>query len=170
MSDSWTPRRTKTLDHAIRQLHEAVRNLEDEFSEDGRKFTIDGHLLGSIGEVVAAYAFNLKLLPPSSKDHDAETRDGNRKVQIKLTGGRRGIALYSKPEHLLVLQLADDEFKLVYNGPGKPVWEYFRKNDTKQRKNGQYWVGLSTLRRLNEKAAPRTKLQQPNVFPKPSKQ
>ena len=52
----------------------------------GRKFTPAGHMVGSIGEVIAAEHFGLTLLSPSHPGHDATDADG-RLVQIKLTAG-----------------------------------------------------------------------------------
>jgi len=42
----------------------------------GRKFMLDDHLVGSIGEVLAAYHYGLELLPTSAQWHDATARDG----------------------------------------------------------------------------------------------
>ena len=100
----------------LASLYGIVDRLETLFSS--RKFTPDGHLVGSIGEVIAAHMFGLTLLPASYPDHDAEAGDG-RRVQIKLTQGARGVALRAEPDHLLVLLLAPDRaIKLVYNGRG----------------------------------------------------
>ena len=60
----WHEDRSTKLRDLIRQLYTVVAALEEEF--EGRRFTPDGHLVGSIGEVVAAYAFNLTLLPASN--------------------------------------------------------------------------------------------------------
>ena len=68
-------------------LYTASDGLEQIFP--GRKFTLDGHLVGSIGEVVAAYIFDLDLNPASTLGHDARSQDG-RNVEIKLTQGRGG--------------------------------------------------------------------------------
>jgi hypothetical protein len=126
----------------IRQLYSVVAALEEEF--EGRKFTPDGHLVGSIGEVVAAYAFGLTLLPASSEGHDAVAQDGT-KVQIKLTGGSRGVSLYGQPDHLIVLQLiANREFVTVYNGSGEAAWGICGC----EQKNGQRSVSLSALRKI----------------------
>jgi hypothetical protein len=54
----------------------------------GRKFTPDGHLVGSIGEAIAAEHFGLTLHSMSKAGHDAVDADG-REVQIKLTAGNR---------------------------------------------------------------------------------
>ena len=63
-------------------IYRAVAAMEQRYP--GRKFTPDGHMVGSIGEVIAAEHFGLTLLPPSHPGHDATDADG-RLVQIKLT-------------------------------------------------------------------------------------
>jgi hypothetical protein len=68
----------------VADIYRAVAELERLYP--GRKFTPDGHLVGSIGEVIAAEHFGLKLLALSHPGHDATDADG-RLVQIKLTAG-----------------------------------------------------------------------------------
>ena|SRR5437879_5047135 len=87
--------------------------------------------------------FGLTLYPPSIETHDAESED-RKKVQIKLTGGNRGVSLYSAPDYLIVLQLSNGKFVIVYNGPGAPVWAKCGP----RAKNGQRPITLSALRRL----------------------
>ena len=166
MNDSWTQNRMETLRTAIRQLYASVQKLQDEFQSEKRRFTLDGHLLGSIGEVVAAYAFDLDLLPSSSKDYDAIYRGDGREVlaQIKLTGGDRSVSFYgdSPPEHVIVMQLVEGEFGLVYNGPGSKMWGKCGK----QQKNGQRRVSLRVLRRLDGGVSEESRLRQVREFPK----
>lgn len=154
--EEWDGERLAKIRRLIRQLYSVVAELEAEF--EGRKFTPDGHLVGSIGEVVAAYAFGLKLLPASNEVHDAEAADGTL-VQIKLTGGTKGVSLYSEPVHLLVMQLANNKFRTVYNGPGKSAWD----SCGAVQKNGQRTVSLSVLVRLNAEA--HRKLPQVREYP-----
>ena len=131
----------------VRQLALTVRELERLFP--GRRFTLDGHLIGSIGEVIAAHRYGLELLPASHRDHDARARDG-RKVQIKISQ-RRSVGLRALPDHLLVLRLSPEgEVDEVYNGPGDRVWAVAGP----MQRNGQRTVALSTLRRLMEEVAP----------------
>ena len=59
---------------ALDALYAASAELERLFP--GRKFTLDGHLVGSIGEVVAAYMFGLDLNPASTPGFDAVAPDG----------------------------------------------------------------------------------------------
>jgi hypothetical protein len=90
LAANWTVARKAKLRGLIGQLYQIVSALEEEF--EGRRFTPDGHLVGSIGEVVAAYVFNLTLLPAGNAIHDAEAQDGTL-VQVKLTGGNGCVSL-----------------------------------------------------------------------------
>ena len=129
------------IPHLIRQLYSVVAELERLFP--GRRFTPDGHLVGSIGEVLAASDYGLTLLSASTEGHDAMAEDG-RLVQVKATQ-RSSIGLRSEPEHLLVLRiLPDGNSEEVYNGPGKLAWA----SAGKMQKNGQRPVSASRLTEL----------------------
>ena len=131
----------------IRDLYTIVSELEAEFP--GRKFTLDGHLVGSIGKVIAADRYGLELLPASAGTHDAKAPDG-RLVQIKATQ-RRSVALRAEPDCLIVLRIEPDgESQEVYNGPGKPVWDAAGK----MQKNGARPISVSRLRKLAAKVSP----------------
>ncbi len=59
---------TMRLDEVPRlvgRLYDIVDRLEELFP--GRKFTPDGHLVGSIGEVIAANLYGWELLPPRAR-------------------------------------------------------------------------------------------------------
>ena len=58
----------------VRKIYQIVGELEHLFP--GRRFTPDGHLVGSIGEVLAQDMYDLELLPPGFKTHDAKSRQG----------------------------------------------------------------------------------------------
>ena len=66
----------------IKALYEITNELEAKYP--GRKFTPDGHLVGSIGEILVAEHYGLTLLPNSSETHDAVDQNGTL-VQIKTT-------------------------------------------------------------------------------------
>ncbi len=100
----------------LAQLYAIVDELEASFA--GRKFTPDGHLIGSIGEVIAAYMYGLSLFPSLSKDHDAKAKDG-RLVQIKFTAGTKSFSVYGQPDHLIALQLVNRKNVVeVFSGSG----------------------------------------------------
>ncbi|WP_436277797.1 DUF6998 domain-containing protein [Paracoccus methylarcula] len=105
---------------------------------------MDGHLVGSVGEVVASYMFDLELNPASTKAHYAQARDG-RRVEIKLTQGK-GVSIRHEPEHLLVLcRPKGESISVVYNGPGSEAWHAAGK----MQKNGQRTIGLAKLAALD---------------------
>ena len=54
----------KRVPEIVRELYSSVAELEELFP--GRKFTLDGHLVGSIGEVIAAHRYGLELLPQNN--------------------------------------------------------------------------------------------------------
>ncbi len=116
----------KNIPAKVRELIGIVRDLEKTFP--GRNFTLDGHLVGSIGEVVAAYHYGIQLLPASSKDHDGIWKD--RCVQIKITQ-QDNIVISHLPQYLIVLYLCSDgRIYEVYNGPGKKAWDTASKKDS----------------------------------------
>lgn len=129
------------LSDKIKELYKIANELERSYP--GRKFTIDGHLVGSIGEVIVAEHYGLTLLPNSTKTHDAVSKDG-RFVQIKATQVQ-SIAISSQPDYVIVIKLlSDGSWEEVYNGPGKPVWD----NAGKMQKNGQRPISLNKLKKL----------------------
>lgn len=131
----------KKIPETIRQLYEIVDELEASFP--GRKFTPDGHMVGSIGEVLASYYYGIILSPASTSVHDGISLNGT-KVQIKATQGKN-IGIRSCPDHLLVLHIKrDGSFEEVYNGPGEIVWN----QASKMQNNGQRAISTSKLKNI----------------------
>ena len=129
------------LPKPVASIYRAVEELSAAYP--GRKFTPDGHLVGSIGEVVAAEALGLTLHPGSHPGHDAYNANGN--VQIKMRAGK-SIAMYATCERLVVLRvISPEEAEIVYDGPGEPAWA----SAGKMGKNGQKVISLSRLRTLD---------------------
>jgi len=125
----------------VRRLYALVAEFEALFP--GRKFTPDGHLVGSIGEVIAAHRYDISLHPASSEAHDGTAKDGLL-VEIKATQADT-VALRAEPQHLIVLHLNKDGHATeVFNGPGALVWS----NCGAMQRNGQRPVSLSRLRKL----------------------
>ena len=126
----------------IRDLYATVAALEKMFP--GRHFTPDGHLVGSLGEALAAHYYGVTLAPASNAGFDG-TCDG-KQVEVKVTQGST-VSLSSYSEHLIVFKLLEDgTFEEHYNGPGKLAWELV--SHRKPTKNGQWQVSLAALRRV----------------------
>lgn len=135
----------------IDQLYQSTDELEEMFP--GRKFTLDGHLVGSIGEVLASFMFDLVLNPASTIAHDAKT-SGGKQVEIKLTQGR-SVAIRHEPEHLLVLcRPKGTAVSVIYNGPGTPAWNAAGK----MQRNGQRSVSLNKLSAIDADIQPEDRL------------
>ena len=127
----------------IRDLYALVHRLREIYP--GRNFTPDGHMVGDLGEAVAAYSYGIKLFPPSSEAVDG-VAPGGAEVQIKATQGGV-IGIRRNCEKLLVLKIHQDgSFEEIYNGNGARVWNLVK--DKKLPSNGQYSVSLSKLKNL----------------------
>jgi hypothetical protein len=135
----------------VARLYAIVDELEAIFP--GRHFTPDGHLVGSLGESLAAFAFGLQLNTASTRGCDALTEDGVG-VEIKATQGKvvalSAAADPSPEERLLVLRLDRGQPpEVVYNGPAREVWDAARP----PAKNGQRAISLAALRKINQSVA-----------------
>ena len=129
------------LPEPVADIYRAVERLQALYPD--RKFTPDGHLVGSIGEVIAAEALGLTLYPASHPGHDAHDGQGG-KVQIKMTAGN-SVAMYAVCDRLVVLKVVSpEEAEVIYDGPGEPAWSMAGKIA----KNGQRVVRLTRLRAL----------------------
>ena len=129
----------------IRQLFQIIDELRSKYPE--KRFTLDGDLLGDLGEVYAEEHYSLHLLRGSNETHDAITEDG-KLVQIKITQINR-VGIYSEPDYLLVFQVQQDGTIIeIYNGPGREPWECAGK----LQKNGQRQISIARLRQLEVEA------------------
>lgn len=136
----------KNIRGLIQELYHIASELEVLYP--GRHFTPDGHMVGSIGEVLAAETYGIELFTASAPVHDGTAPDG-RLVQIKATQVD-SIGISECPDYLIVLKIFHDgSFEEVYNGPGAPAWNAAGK----RQKTSQRRISLSKLRVLNELVA-----------------
>lgn len=128
----------------IQELIKIVFDLEKNFV--GRHFTLDGHLVGSIGEVMAAYHYEIQLYEASAPIHDGKSPDG-REVQIKMTQGDN-ILIGEIPDYLIALHMdrTTGGITEIYNGPGKEPWNRGSLNQ----KNNNKSMRVSMLAELDE--------------------
>ncbi len=122
----YTPEKMERVREQIQKMIQIVAELEKDFP--GRHFTLDGHLVGSIGEVMAAYYYGVELYAASVEVHDGEVH--GKKVQIKIVQ-QDNIVIPHEPDYLIVLYMnKNGSIYEVYNGPGKEPWETASKRDS----------------------------------------
>lgn len=110
-------RQIRPILHRLYEARDELRQLHPDL-----KFTLDGNLVGDIGEAIAKDDFDLEPLPPGTKGHDFRAQDG-RLVQVKTTQvkkGSVGLGLTMQTfEHLIVIQLTEGgDYGILYDGPG----------------------------------------------------
>ena len=135
------------IQRLVPELFKVIAELEA--AAPGRHFTPDGHLIGSIGEVIAADRYGLTLTTASTKGIDAHDVQG-RAVEIKCTGKNKGVALRGyepSAERFIALQINRDSSAVeVYDGPAAPVWAAVAHKAMPD--NGQRTITLNKLRQL----------------------
>ena len=107
----------------IRKLYAARNKLREAFPR--LSFTLDGNLIGDIGESIAMGEYKLIPLKKGAKRHDFQTR-GGKKVQVKATQQtKKNVGLGQKKEHfqhLVVFQIFEDgRYSILFDGPGKYI-------------------------------------------------
>ncbi|CAN7238829.1 hypothetical protein LJR255_000939 [Pararhizobium sp. LjRoot255] len=127
------------LPPVITELVLARNRLRDHYHSAALDFTLDGNLIGDIGEAVAAELFGLQLSPRNGTGIDGHAPDG-RTVQVKATGTNRGPAFRmvdTRAQHLLFLEFDLDNLKgeIVFNGPEEVALRFLARS----------WVGQRSL-------------------------
>jgi hypothetical protein len=142
----------------VQKLIAARNELKAHFSDVDLNFTLDGNLVGDLGEAVAAELFGLKLTGRSNEGVDGYAPDG-RSVQVKASGTKRGAAfrpVETKADHLLFFHFDYDGCygEVIYNGPEEPVRKVLPEAWV-----GQRCVSASAFRRLNKVVADSDRLK-----------
>lgn len=158
--------RTFTLPAAIATMvdaRKAVREhyckvLQEQGSEVELAFTLDGNLIGDIGEALAVELFGVRLVETKSTEAiDGFAPDG-RTVQVKATGTGRGPAFRcteTRADHLLFfdLDLENRSGTVVFNGP-----EHDAMRDLPAVFANQRSVSRSQIRRADLEVVPGERL------------
>jgi hypothetical protein len=115
----------KALSESLALIFQGIKGLRDTFSNE-RKFTIDGRLVGDIGEIIAATEYNIDLDKTSQPNYDGTSHDG-RRVQIKATFQDQ-LTFKTVPDYYIGLKLNENgTHEEIYNGPGKYIFEHYAK-------------------------------------------
>mgnify|MGYP005643687021 CR=1 FL=1 len=115
----------QAISKALEQIFSGITLLKTTFS--GRLFTIDGRLVGDIGEVIARRDYKIILDDVSQPDHDGVIDSGDRlrRVQIKATF-KEQLTFKTVPEYYLGLKLQQNgDYHEIFNGPGSVIYDHF---------------------------------------------
>lgn len=153
------------LPQEVRHLVHARNQLRTRYAGRGLQFTLDGNLVGDLGEAVVCDLFDLNLVPKRGQAGiDAMAADG-RTVQIKATGrGRSFVFTHCEvPASILIaviLRYETEELEVVYNGPYN-----FAIARLKSPWVGQKHIQVSSLKLLDKDVRPDQRLT-PGTLPK----
>ena len=127
------------LENEIKKLHVSVAELKRLFPSRKDGFTLDGRLVGDIGEVIAEEMFQIKLHEKVEHYYDAVTTyEPKLNIQIKATF-KNHLTFNHRPDYYIGIKLFEHGgFKVIYNGPG----EYIHKAYTHRKGIGQQLLSL----------------------------
>lgn len=137
----------------IKQLLEITHSLKEKYRHHNKSFTLDGKLVGDIGEVLVADYYGLTLYGDNEKVYDGYiTGDKSKQVQIKASFNN--YFYFSKdlnniPQYFIAVQLKEDgTFEEVYNGKGALIYERMLSHLPNERKHN-YRLSVIKLKALN---------------------
>jgi hypothetical protein len=137
-----------TIPEAVKQLLQIVKQLQNAYPK--KRFTLDGRLVGDLGEVLVEVAYDIELHEGLQKHHDGKASD-SRQVQIKATmQDSLTFPVDHIPDYYLGIKIhPDGTFTEIFNGPGSVAWEAVKNR--KPTKTNLHSVSLNTLGQLNER-------------------
>jgi len=137
-----------TIPDAVKQMLQVVEQLQGKYPK--KRFTLDGRLVGDLGEVLVEDTYDVRLYEGFQKYHDGITPDG-KQVQIKATmKNSLTFPVDHMPDYYLGIKInTDGTFREIFNGPGRVAGEAVKNR--KPTKTNLHSVSISILERLNEK-------------------
>ncbi len=144
-----------TISEAVKKLLGIVEQLQQAYPK--KEFTLDGRLVGDIGEILVEANYDVKLFDEMERHHDGTTTDG-RLVQIKATM-KESLTFPADhvPDYYLGIKInKDGSFGEVFNGPGAIAWEAVKNR--KPSKTNLHSVSIQTLAKLNSKVSARQRI------------
>lgn len=144
-----------TVASAVQRLLAIVEELR---RAHHKRFTLDGRLVGDIGEVLVEEAYAVKLFTGVHPHHDAED-DRGRQVQIKATmQSSLTFPADHVPDYYLGIKInADGSFDEIFNGPGAIAHKAIEAR--KHPKTNLHSVGVARLAELSKLVAPEDRIR-----------
>lgn len=146
---------TITVSDAVKQMLTIVERLCIAYPH--KKFTLDGRLVGDIGEVLVEDVYDLKLFTGIQRHHDGKSSDG-RLVQIKATmKSNLTFPADHVPDYYLAVKVnPDGSFVEVFNGPGQVAWQAVKSRA--KPKTNLHSVSIQALAKLQQNVSPEDRI------------
>lgn len=148
----------------IKQLLEITQRLKAKYIHLNKQFSLDGKLVGDIGEVLAAEKYGLELFPENTPVHDAKELATGRLVQLKASF--KGNCYFPCgeeriPDYFLGIEINEKgEISEMYNGPGVYVYNnYILKKNLKPYRNSYYSLAKGELLKLTSSVLEQDKIK-----------
>jgi hypothetical protein len=112
-----------TIPKSLELIFYGIELLREAFP--WKSFTIDGRLVGDIGEIIATLQYDIELYEVQKANHDGETSNG-RKVQVKATF-KDSLTFKAVPDYYLGFKLfKDGRHEEIFNGPGRIIYQHYK--------------------------------------------
>jgi len=146
----------------IKQLLKITETLRNKYPN--KNFTLDGKLVGDIGEVLVSEKYGIELYSENAVKHDGKEIATGREVQIKSSFKNYSYFPYGEentPEYFLSVNILENgELEELFNGPGKFVVEhYIKARNLKPYNKTYYTLSKGVLKKLNLKVPQHKKIK-----------
>ncbi|ALZ75305.1 hypothetical protein [Rheinheimera sp. F8] len=112
----------KVIEDALKNIFTGIALLKEALPS--KEFTIDGRLVGDIGEAIVQRDYNIKLYEGLTKDYDGETPCG-KKVQIKATF-KDSLTFRKISDYYIGIKIYENgQYEEIFNGPGYVIAEEY---------------------------------------------
>ncbi|MGV6844934.1 MAG: DUF6998 domain-containing protein [Lutibacter sp.] len=137
----------------IKELLNITKSLKEKYK---KSFTLDGKLVGDIGEVLCSIEYGIELYAENQPIHDGMEIATGREVQIKSSFNNYSYFPYGEsklPAYFLSINITPDgEIVELFNGPGSYILEnYIKARKLKAYKKTYYRLSKGILMDLNNK-------------------
>jgi len=113
----------ETINSALVKIFEGINQLR--VALPIKEFTIDGRLVGDIGEALVQRDYEVQLYDKLVEGYDGETPDG-RLVQIKATF-KDSLTFTKTPDYYVGIKINEDgTYTEIFNGPGKVIEDRYK--------------------------------------------
>ncbi|GBF18027.1 MULTISPECIES: DUF6998 domain-containing protein [Arenibacter] len=136
----------------IQELLDITASLKERY-KGKLDFSLDGRLVGDIGEALVSEKFDIELYGKNEHRYDGFHRPTNKKVQIKASMAYN----FSYPhnidlEHFIAVHLEPDgTLEVLYNGPGEYINKFLKDNNRKSYRDIWTTITANHLRELDRK-------------------